>query len=196
MIQRLSERVTIYTGFWGEQAAQKRGMHMLIEISVLIMAIAVVVLVVFLIQTLREAQASIQTANETLRETKELVHQSKEDVQELMKGVSELIHQVNQQVGAVEPLMSSVRNVGTAVNEVTAAAKEASAAWSGSLKRQAALNAEKASAISSWLNWLDTAARTYQTAKGLLEQTKRASNAAAKQQFASASAAVDNKQRG
>lgn len=167
---------------------------MIIEISVLIMALSVAALVIFLIQTLRKAQHSIETANETLREARDLIHSSKDDVEGLVGNVRDLIAQVNTQVGAVEPLMSSVRDVGTVVHEVTTAAREVSTSWMGSLKRKsqhavaqvdratAAKAAEPAPANNmKWLDWLDTGVKVARGVQNAMQAFKSTNRAAAPQ---------------
>ncbi|WP_052702981.1 DUF948 domain-containing protein [Paenibacillus beijingensis] len=110
---------------------------MLLEISVLIIAIAVAVLVVFLVQTLKKAQASLEAASGAIKEVQSAIKEWKGDVDDLVVSVKDLTKQVNHQIDAVDPLMASVREVGQTVHEVAAAAREFSTGWTMKLRRKA-----------------------------------------------------------
>lgn len=110
---------------------------MLLEISVLIIAIAVAVLVVFLVQTLKKAQASLDAASSAIREVQSAINEWKGDVDDLVVSVKDLTNQVNHQIDSVDPLMASVREVGQTVHELAAAAREFSSGWTMRLRRKA-----------------------------------------------------------
>ncbi|MBD2844918.1 DUF948 domain-containing protein [Paenibacillus sp. IB182496] len=149
---------------------------MIIEISVLIMAIAVAVLVIFLVQTMRKAQASIETANETLKEARDLVHSSKDDVEDLVISVRGLVDQVNKQISAIDPLMLTVRDVGTAAHELTNSAKQVSVSWMDKLNRQAGdavASSGQHKPRMAWLDWLETGVKTAKIVSGALQSAKQ-----------------------
>ncbi len=135
----------------------------MIEISVLIMAIAVVVLVAFLVITLRKVQTSLDTVNQTLAEAKSAIHMWKDDVEGLIVSVKDLTQQVNRQVEAVDPLMMSVKDMGEAVHTITSSVKEVSASFVSRMKNgaQNAIGTTK----SGWMDWIETGVKAYHVVK-------------------------------
>jgi len=147
----------------------------MIEVSVLIMAIAVAVLVAFLVLTLRKVQASLDTANQTLAEAKSAINMWKDDVEGLIVSVKDLTRQVNRQVEAVDPLMMSVKDMGEAVHSVTSSVKEASTSFMSRMKQRA--DSAAVSTKSGWLDWVEAGVKAYHVVRSAAKVLQAAPDA-------------------
>jgi uncharacterized protein YoxC len=115
----------------------------LMDVAMLIIGLSVAVLAVFMVQTLRKAQTSLESAGKALLEVKSAIHEWKDDVAELVGSAKKLTDHAQNQLTAIDPLMASVREAGEALQEVAGAAHNFSSIWSSKLRRRAQTAAAK-----------------------------------------------------
>ncbi|QYR20869.1 DUF948 domain-containing protein [Paenibacillus sp. sptzw28] len=113
------------------------------DIAMLVIGLSVAVLAVFMVQTLRKVQTSLDAAGKTLLEVQQVIHVWKDDIGDLVGSARKLTDRVDEQIGAIEPLMASVRETGAALHEVAGVAHGFSSLWSAKLRRRAEAAAAK-----------------------------------------------------
>ncbi|MCQ6562705.1 DUF948 domain-containing protein [Paenibacillus mendelii] len=116
---------------------------MLFEIAMLIIGLSVAVLVVFLIQTLKKVQTSLDAATTTMTEVQQVVQTVKGDVGEIVNSAKRIADQAEGKLTAIDPLVETVRETGEVLHEVASVAHDFSSIWTDRLKRRAEAAAAK-----------------------------------------------------
>ncbi|MFD2702727.1 DUF948 domain-containing protein [Paenibacillus shunpengii] len=98
----------------------------MIEVSVLIIAIAFAVLVVFLIKTLKTVQVSLDNVSKTLQEVRGTIDELGYEVKQTVRHANDITADVEHKMKQIDPVVTSVKNLGEILAEVTAAAKQVS----------------------------------------------------------------------
>ncbi|MEK5059267.1 hypothetical protein BK126_25910 [Paenibacillus sp. FSL H7-0326] len=98
----------------------------MIEVSVLIIAIAFAVLVVFLIKTLKTVQVSLDNVSKTLQEVRGTIDELGYEVKQTVRHANDITADVEHKMKQIDPVVTSVKNLGEILTEVTAAAKQVS----------------------------------------------------------------------
>ncbi|MFC5649350.1 DUF948 domain-containing protein [Paenibacillus solisilvae] len=115
----------------------------LMDVAMLIIGLSVAFLAIFMIQTLRKAQSSLESAGKTLLEVQGAIHEWKGDVAELVGSAKKITDRVDSQLTAIDPLMATVREAGEALHEVAGVAHNFSSLWTSKLRRRAETAAAK-----------------------------------------------------
>lgn len=123
------------------------------EIAMILIGVSVAVLAVFLVQTLRKVQVSLDAAGRTLQEVQLAIRGWKDEIGDLVGNAGELVgsarklsDRVDEQIGSIEPLMATVRETGEALHEVAGVAHDFSSIWSAKLRKRAEAAAAKEAA--------------------------------------------------
>ncbi|UVI31137.1 DUF948 domain-containing protein [Paenibacillus spongiae] len=116
---------------------------MLFEIAMLIIGLSVAALVVFLIQTLKKMQTSLDAATRTMTEVQQVVQTVKGDVGEIVNSAKRIADQAEGKLTAIDPLVETVRETGEVLHEVASVAHNFSSLWTDRLKRRAEAAAAK-----------------------------------------------------
>jgi len=113
------------------------------DIAMIVIGVSVALIAIFLVQTLRKVQTSLDAAGKTLQEVQQAIHVWKDDVGDLVGSARKLTDRVDDQIVAIEPLMATVRETGEALHEVAGVAHKFSSIWSAKLNRRAQAAAVK-----------------------------------------------------
>lgn len=157
---------------------------MMIEISVVIIAIAFAVLVVFLIKTLKAATQSLEKTTQTLQEVQKTIDELGYEVKQTVRHANNITVDLQAKMKQIDPVMDSVHNLGEVLSEVTYAAKQLSTTVMDKIKKNnvktssntqlpstpeqrtiesyAALNETKSTKDASWVKYVDVAAGIWQ----------------------------------
>lgn len=115
----------------------------LMDAAMIIIGASVAILAIFMVQTLRKAQMSLESAGKTLLEVKGAIHEWRSEVTELVDSAKKLTDNAQNQLTAIDPLMATVREAGEALHEIAGAAHNFSSIWSNKLRRRAETAAAK-----------------------------------------------------
>lgn len=99
----------------------------MIEISVLLIALAFIVLVVYVVQALRSAKTSLEETNRTLSQVQDKLEQLSQETMQLLQNTTHITSDIKQKLAAVDKLFESAKQAGEAVHQVTSSAKQVSA---------------------------------------------------------------------
>lgn len=156
---------------------------MMIEISVVIIAIAFAVLVLFLIKTLKAATQSLEKTTQTLQEVQKTIDELGYEVKQTVRHANNITVDLQAKMKQIDPVMDSVHNLGEVLSEVTYAAKQLSTTVMDKIKKTsvkpssntqpstpeqrtiesyAALNETKSTKDTSWVKYVDVAAGIWQ----------------------------------
>lgn len=156
---------------------------MMIEIGVLIIAIAFAVLVLFLIKTLKAATHSLEKTTQTLQEVQKTIDELGYEVKQTVRHANNITVDLQAKMKQIDPVMDSVHNLGEVLSEVTYAAKQLSTTVMDKIKKNnvktssntqpstpeqrtiesyAALNETKSTKDTSWVKYVDVAAGIWQ----------------------------------
>lgn len=156
---------------------------MMIEISVLIIAIAFAVLVLFLIKTLKAATHSLEKTTQTLQEVQKTIDELGYEVKQTVRHANNITVDLQAKMKQIDPVLDSVHNLGEVLSEVTYAAKQLSTTVMDKIKKTnvmtssntqlskpeqrtiesyAALNETISTKDTSWVKYVDVAAGIWQ----------------------------------
>ncbi|WP_438349102.1 DUF948 domain-containing protein [Paenibacillus sp. FA6] len=156
----------------------------MIEISVVIIAVAFAVLVVFLINTLKAATKSLEKTTQTLQEVQKTIEELGYEVKQTVRQANDITTDLQLKMKQMDPVMESVHNLGEVLSEVTFAAKQLSSTVMDKIKKPktkssapldvqpntaeqrtiqsyAAVNGTKDSKDPSWVKYVDVAAEVW-----------------------------------
>jgi uncharacterized protein YoxC len=123
----------------------------LIDISVLVIAVAFGCLVFYLITALKAVRGSLEQLSKTMVHMQGQIEDVSRETTELLKNTNEITLDVQKKSKSLDSLFESVDNVGVAVKQITNSAKEVSTTLSQSLQynvtNKAAQNQDKISEI-------------------------------------------------
>ncbi|GGD94533.1 hypothetical protein GCM10010911_61500 [Paenibacillus nasutitermitis] len=119
------------------------------DIAMILIGLSVAVLAIFLVQTLKKVQTSLDAAGKTLQEVQLAIHGWKDDIGDLVGSARKLTDRVDDQIDSIQPLMATVRETGEALHEVAGVAHNFSSIWSAKLRRRAEAAALKDAAKAS-----------------------------------------------
>lgn len=94
-------------------------MSIVVEVSLLVIAIFIAVLVIFLVQTLRKAQRSLEAARVALHEAQGAVKEWRGNVDAIGASVKDLAHKINREMDGMN--LDAVREVAGTLQEAAAA---------------------------------------------------------------------------
>lgn len=155
----------------------------MIEISVVIIAVAFAVLVLFLIKTLKAASQSLEKTTQTLQEVQKTIDELGYEVKQTIRHANDITVDLQAKMKQIDPVMDSVHNLGEVLSEVTYAAKQLSTTVMDKIKKTsvktssntqpstpeqrtiesyAALNETKSTKDTSWVKYVDVAAGIWQ----------------------------------
>lgn len=155
----------------------------MIEISVVIIAVAFAVLVLFLIKTLKAATQSLEKTSQTLQEVQKTIDELGYEVKQTIRHANDITVDLQSKMKQIDPVMDSVHNLGEVLSEVTYAAKQLSSTVMDKIKKNnvksspqitpstaeqrtiqsyAAINETKESKNTSWVKYVDVAAGIWQ----------------------------------
>lgn len=155
----------------------------MIEISVVIIAVAFAVLVLFLIKTLKAATQSLEKTSQTLQEVQKTIDELGYEVKQTIRHANDITVDLQSKMKQIDPVMDSVHNLGEVLSEVTYAAKQLSSTVMDKMKKNnvkssskitpstaeqrtvqsyAAVNETKESKNTSWVKYVDVAAGIWQ----------------------------------
>lgn len=101
---------------------------MLLQISVLVIAIAFAVLVVYLIQTLKSLRVSLEETTAAMRQVNLEVKEIGGDVRSVVQHTNELAIDVKSKLSAMNPWFGTANDIGRAVHSLTSSVKHMAAA--------------------------------------------------------------------
>ncbi|MHA0857881.1 DUF948 domain-containing protein [Paenibacillus sp. CMAA1364] len=96
----------------------------MMEISVLIIALAFAVLVVFLIKTLKAATQSLEKTTQILQEVKKTIDELGYEVKQTVRQANDITVDLQHKMKQIDPVMDSVNNLGEILSEITFAGKQ------------------------------------------------------------------------
>ncbi|OAB45825.1 DUF948 domain-containing protein [Paenibacillus antarcticus] len=156
----------------------------MIEISVVIIAVAFAVLVVFLIKTLKAATISLEKTSQTLQEVQKTIDELGYEVKQTVRHANDITVDLQAKMKQIDPVIESVHNLGEVLSEVTYAAKQLSSTVMDKMMKKnntppasnitpstaeqrtvnsyAAVNEAKESKATSWVKYVDVAAGIWQ----------------------------------
>ncbi|AOZ93477.1 DUF948 domain-containing protein [Paenibacillus crassostreae] len=158
----------------------------MIEISVVVIAVAFAILVVFLIKTLKAATKSLEKTTQTLQEVQKTIEELGYEVKQTVRQANGITVDLQTKMKQMDPVMESVHNLGEVLSEVTFAAKQLSSTVMEKMKKPktnassnlsnvplskaeqrtvqsyAALNKAKDSKDPNWVKYVDVAAGIWQ----------------------------------
>ncbi|OAB40947.1 DUF948 domain-containing protein [Paenibacillus glacialis] len=156
----------------------------MIEISVVIIAVAFAVLVVFLINTLRAATKSLEKTTQTLQEVQMTIEELGYEVKQTVRHANDITVDLQSKMKQIDPVIESVHNLGEVLSEVTYAAKQLSStvmdkmmkknntppasnvppstAEQRTVKSYTTVSETKESKATSWIKYVDVAAGIWQ----------------------------------
>lgn len=158
----------------------------MIEISVVIIAVAFAVLVVFLINTLRAATKSLEKTSQTLQEVQKTIEELGYEVKQTVRHANDITVDLQAKMKQIDPVIESVHNLGEVLSEVTYAAKQLSSTVMDKMTKKnnnntppasnippstaeqrtvnsyATVNETKESKATSWVKYVDVAASIWQ----------------------------------
>ncbi len=156
----------------------------MIEISVVIIAVAFAVLVVFLINTLRAATKSLEKTTQTLQEVQKTIEELGYEVKQTVRHANDITVDLQAKMKQIDPVIESVHNLGEVLSEVTYAAKQLSSTVMDKMMKKnntqttsqvppstaeqrtvnsyATVNETKDSKTTSWVKYVDVAAGIWQ----------------------------------
>jgi len=156
----------------------------MIEISVVIIAVAFAVLVVFLINTLRAATKSLEKTSQTLQEVQKTIEELGYEVKQTVRHANDITVDLQAKMKQIDPVIESVHNLGEVLSEVTYAAKQLSSTVMDKMTKKnntppasnitpstaeqrtvnsyATVNETKESKATSWVKYVDVAAGIWQ----------------------------------
>lgn len=156
---------------------------MMIEISVVIIAVAFAVLVLFLIKTLKAASQSLEKTTQTLQEVQKTIDELGYEVKQTIRHANDITVDLQAKMKQIDPVMDSVHNLGEVLSEVTYAAKQLSSTVMEKIKKTnvkpsshiepttpeqrtiesyAAVNKTNDTKSTSWVKYVDVAAGIWQ----------------------------------
>jgi len=103
-----------------------RGMDMIIELSVALVAVAFAVLVFFLIKTLSSAKESLDKVSQTLQEVQKTIDELTYEVKTTVRHANDITLDVQGKIQKIDPIMDSVKNLGDVMSELTLSVKQVS----------------------------------------------------------------------
>lgn len=98
---------------------------MVIEYSVVAIALAFIWLVVFLISTLQKVMVTLGEANKTLAGVRTAIQDLSSESKQLIHTANDISVDVKGKIKTVEPLFDSAQDVGEAIHSVTETVKKA-----------------------------------------------------------------------
>ncbi|GIO64917.1 hypothetical protein J43TS9_64910 [Paenibacillus cineris] len=101
-------------------------MHMIMSLSVALIAVAFAVLVVYLIKTLLAAKSSLEKTTQTLQEVQQTIDELSYEIKQIVRHANDITADVEHKMKQIDPVMNSVKNLGEVLSELTLAAKQAS----------------------------------------------------------------------
>lgn len=166
---------------------------MIWEISVAVIAVAFTVLVVFLVKTLKAAEASLDKTTQTLQEVQKTIDELSYEVKSVVRQANQITGDLQHKMEQIDPVLESVKNVGDILNEVTLATKQVSSALIDKIKNSSKSKSSKVSSnpvpvatgseippqatayaapasstapAPGWMKWVDIAASIWQKYRG------------------------------
>jgi uncharacterized protein YoxC len=141
---------------------------LIIDISVLVIALAFAVLVGYLVVTLKAASRSLNQVQETLVRLEKQVDDLSQESVKLIQTTNLLTEDVHRKVRTLDSLFQSANQVGDAVHEVTTSVKQVSAALSSSFAPRVEKTVRSSDKqVSEIMQWVSLTMGFVQKVKGL-----------------------------
>jgi uncharacterized protein YoxC len=115
----------------------------IIEISLLIIAIAFVLLVFFIIKTLKSVRGSLDQLNQTMVHMEHQLEDISKESTELLRNTNEITLDIKSKSQSLEGLFHSAENAGQAVQQVTSSFKQVSSTLTESVQRTISKSTEQ-----------------------------------------------------
>ncbi|MFF2886221.1 DUF948 domain-containing protein [Paenibacillus sp. NPDC057967] len=110
-------------------------MNLVVEISIVVVAIATVLMLLAAFKTLKLAGAAIEDAKKTLGDLRTEILQISHDAREVVRNTNAVTVDAQKKMQELDSLFSSVKEIGQATHVVTQSVKEAAAGAASKVKR-------------------------------------------------------------
>ncbi|RJE85098.1 DUF948 domain-containing protein [Paenibacillus sp. 1011MAR3C5] len=110
-------------------------MNLVVEISIVVVAIAAVIMLLAAFKTLKLAGAAIEDAKVTLGDLRTEILQISQDAREVVRNTNAVTVDAQKKMQELDSLFSSVKEIGQATHVVTQSVKEAATGAASKVKR-------------------------------------------------------------
>lgn len=110
-------------------------MNLVVEISIVVVAIATVVMLLAAFKTLKLAGAAIEDAKKTLGDVRSEILKISHDAREVVRNTNAVTVDAQKKMQELDSLFSSVNEIGQATQAVTQSVKEAATGAASKVKR-------------------------------------------------------------